>query len=447
MVARTPQAAVSWGLSLVVIPLVAIPVYWIFGESRLKGYHQATETPNERLQASARQLQEASRPFAASLGDQFQDAERISMALGGTRPVRGNKLELLIDGASAFDRMFEEIDSAEVFVVVQFYIVKADGLGNELRRHLEMAVARGVRCFLLYDDIGSKGLDRSWVEGLRRKGVHVASFITNRQRGRKFQFNFRNHRKLVVVDGRIAFLGGLNAADEYLGKGPLGSWRDTHVAVEGPAVAQQLIPFLEDWHYAAHEVPELPVDPQLRGEQVVLPFASGPTGPWHVAQAVYHEIIHDARDRLWIVSPYLVPDLPTRSALAFAALRGVDVRILLPGKPDHILPWLTSFTLYPQLQEAGVRVWRQKEGFMHQKVLLADSKLAVVGSINLDSRSFGINFEAAIASDDQRFAHQVEVMLENDFENSREEDLSSFASSPFFNRLKCRLASLLSPEQ
>jgi cardiolipin synthase len=249
------------------------------------------------------------------------------------------------------------------------------------------------------------------------------------------------------VDGRVVFIGGLNAGDEYLGLGPLGYWRDTHMRVEGPAATAMMISFLEDWNYAAGEVPDLPDHAVTAGKQRVMPFASSPAQAWPMAAAVYLEVIHDVRKRLWIASPYFVPDPATRVALAHAALRGVDVRILLPGKPDHILPWLTSFTLYQQMRDAGVRIWRMKEGFMHQKVLLADSDLAVVGSVNLDYRSFMINFELAALVEDTTFASEVEAMLNRDFANSREEDLSLYEKAGFLFRLKCRLASLMSPEQ
>lgn len=447
MMARTPQSAIGWGLALVLLPALAIPLFWIFGESRFQGYALARQGTCERLDAAARAVFEAVAPHASHFGEKFADAGRIALALGCPPAMGGNSLRLLVDGEETFAAIFEAIDRAEDFLVVQFYIIHDDGLGGKLREAILRAADRGVRCFVLYDAVGSKGLDENWCGPLRRAGVAVHPFVTNRQRGRRFQINFRNHRKLVVADGRVAFLGGLNAGDEYLGLGPLGPWRDTHLRVEGPAATAMLVPFLEDWNYATHDVPDLPFTVAAAGDQRALPFASGPAQPWQTAPAVYHEILHDARERLWIASPYFVPDPATRTALAHAALRGLDVRILLPGKPDHILPWLTSFTFYPQMLEAGVRIWRLPGGFLHQKVLLADSDLAIVGSVNLDYRSFAINFEAAVASDDRRFAADVERMLAADFARAKEEDLTSFSRAPFLFRLRCRLASLMSPEQ
>ena len=184
----------------------------------------------------------------------------------------------LIDGKETFRTIFEAIQSARGYVIVQFYIVHDDGLGGALKESLVAASRRGVQCWLLYDVVGSKRLTDAYVDELRDAGVSVQAFVTNRQFGRRFQINFRNHRKLVVVDGRIAFLGGLNAGDEYLGLGVLGAWRDTHLQLEGPAVMGLQVAFLEDWCYACKEVPDIPFEPRAAGNQTVLPFASGPGG-------------------------------------------------------------------------------------------------------------------------------------------------------------------------
>lgn len=447
MTARTPQTAIGWALALCLLPSVAIPLYWIFGESRFSGYVLSGEGRHADLDASAASLAAAAMAHHAPMSPKYADADRIVTNLSRVGAVGGNRLTLLVDGTATFDAIFRAIARARRFVVVQFYIIHDDTLGRRLRDALLEASGRGVRCRVLFDSVGSKGLGEPWLRPLRDAGVEVRAFVTNRQRGRRFQVNFRNHRKLVVVDGEVGFVGGLNAGDEYLGLGPLGAWRDTHLRIEGPAVAGMLIPFVEDWFYAAGEVLQFDVLPRACGDRTVLTFASGPTQMWHTAPAVLIEIFHDVTERLWIATPYFVPDPPTRIALASAAMRGVDVRILLPGVPDHTLPWLSSFTYYPQMREAGVQIWRHSPGFMHQKVILADSDLAVIGSVNLDYRSFLINFEAAAVVEDRTFAAEVETMLRRDFAQSTREDLAMFERAPFLFRLKCRLASLLSPEQ
>lgn len=447
LISRTPQASIAWGFALIVLPYVAIPLFLIFGESRFSGYTLAGAGRSPELDEALARTQEALKPFQIRLQEKYEDAEQLALKLRGLPATRGNSARLLIDGKETFDAIFAAIDTATEYVVVQFYIVHDDKLGRELKKRLLAASQRGARCWLLFDKVGAKGLPESYLEELSAGGVEVRSFVTNRQFGRRFQVNFRNHRKLVIVDGRVAFIGGLNAGDEYLGEGPLGPWRDTHMAVEGPAVQALQLSFLEDWYYVEKTVPELPCVPQLSGDDIVLPFASGPAESWNITPAVICEIIHDVRTRLWIASPYFVPDPALRTALAHAALRGVDVRIILPQGIDHLLPWLSSFTFYPAMAEAGVKIWRFQPGFMHQKVLLADDDLSIVGSVNLDYRSFMLNFELSAIVQDRAFAASIEKMFEADFARSKEEDLRKFENGSFLFRLKCRLAALMSPEQ
>jgi cardiolipin synthase A/B len=447
MISRTPQAAIGWAFALAICPYLAIPLFLIFGESRFSGYTLAGQNRHEELDAALRQAQRALTPVRTSFVTKYSDAEQLGISVRGLPPSKGNACQLLIDGKQTFRAIFQAIEGARSYVIVQFYIIHDDSLGRELQERLIEAARRGVRCWLLFDSVGSKGLSRSYFQELRDAGVSVQGFVTNRQFGRRFQINFRNHRKLVVVDGKVAFFGGLNAGDEYLGLGVLGSWRDTHLQLEGPAIMGLQVSFLEDWYYARKEVPDIPFEPHVAGNQTVLAFASGPTENWNSSAAIYAEIIHDVRERLWIASPYFVPDPMLRTAIGHAALRGVDVRILLPQKPDHLLPFLSSYTFYPLMHEAGVKIWRYQRGFMHQKVLLADDDLAIVGSVNLDFRSFMLNFELSAVVQDVGFAKSVEKMLEKDFARSEAENLQKFDKGKYFFRLKCRLAALMSPEQ
>lgn len=217
--------------------------------------------------------------------------------------------------------------------------------------------------------------------------------------------------------------------------------------IQGPSVTGFQISFLEDWNYATKSVPDFRLRSTPAGQAVVFPVASGPAEDWSVCGAVYLSVIQDAQRRLWLASPYFVPSSPLLYAICHAALRGVDVRIILPRMADHKLPWLSSFTYYPRLLAAGVKVWRYQPGFMHQKVLLADDDFAIVGSINLDYRSFMLNFELSAAVQDRVFAADVENMFLADFDRSLPEDLEAFDKGSLLFRLKCRAAALMSPEQ
>ncbi|MEO6759656.1 MAG: phospholipase D-like domain-containing protein, partial [Saprospiraceae bacterium] len=217
MISRTPQAAIGWGFSLVIFPYLAIPLFLIFGESRFPGYTLAGKRKNLGLDDILERTQRATAPFRSAFPKKYLDAQLLTERIRGLPVTEGNRCELLVDGRAAFDAIFATIDQAEKYVIVQFFIVHDDGLGRELKQHLVAASQRGVKCWLLFDKIGSKKLPKAYIEELKESGISVAAFRTNRQIGWNFQINFRNHRKLALVDGKIAFFGGLNAGDEYLG--------------------------------------------------------------------------------------------------------------------------------------------------------------------------------------------------------------------------------------
>ncbi len=448
LIARTPQSAIGWAIALLVVPVIAIPLFLFFGESRFSGYTRAGTGKSAPLDNALRTTARHLDGYRAGIGADWADGSRIAENLSGLPATGGNAVRLLIDGDATFDAIFRAIDAARESVWLQFFIIRDDMLGRALADRLLAAAARGVECLVMYDQVGSKALQKTWRDRLVRGGVQVQPFVTNRQHGPHFQVNFRNHRKLVIADGQVAFVGGLNVGDEYMGRDKtFGPWRDTHMRIEGPSVAGFQIPFLEDWNYATKSPPPFRLRSQPAGGAVVFPVASGPAEEWGVCAAVFLSVIQDAKKRLWLASPYFVPSSPLLYDICHAALRGVDVRILLPRMADHILPWLSAFTYYPRLRAAGVKVWRYQPGFMHQKVLLADDDFALVGSINLDYRSFMLNFELSAAVQDRTFAGDVEKMFLADFDRSRPEDLRKFEDSSLAFRLKCRGAALMSPEQ
>ena len=451
LIARTPQSAIAWSCGLILFPVVTIPLFLIFGESRFAGYTLADASGSSKLDEAMRAIIRHLDGYQAGFSGAFREAARMANNLSRIPATNGNKLDLLIDGDATFDAIFAAIDQARESIWVQFFIIHDDTLGRALAERLIAAARRGVECRVLFDQVGSKTLPKSWSDRLRSEGIHVKRFTTNRQFGRRFQINFRNHRKLVIVDALVAFLGGLNVGDEYMGRSRrFGPWRDTHLRIEGPSVAGFQLSFLEDWNYITGEIPPYRLPrPTILPEPspVVFPIASGPAENWSICPAVYLSVINSATERLWIASPYFVPGSPLFYAICHAAIRGVDVRVILPQMADHLLPWLSSFTYYPKLREAGVKLWRYQRGFMHQKVLLADNDISIVGSINVDYRSFMLNFELSAAIQDRSFAEKLEAMFLSDFDRSKPEDLRKFEDGTFLFRLQCRAAALLSPEQ
>ncbi|MCG8585224.1 MAG: cardiolipin synthase, partial [Pirellulales bacterium] len=380
---RTPQGAIAWFFPLVILPFIALPLYWIFGRNRFHGYFVARQQGEDEVQKQvAEKLAEYRRDFGRPLEG---DAERFKVCetLAEFPYLAGNTTKLLIDGQETFDAIFRGIESAKEYVFAEFFIIKDDELGREFQRRLIDKAAEGVRVLLLFDEIGSHKLSRDYKRELVEAGVEVCEFYSARGWRNRFQLNFRNHRKIVVVDGKVAYVGGLNIGDEYMGRGELGHWRDTHLELRGPAVAGVQMAFAEDWfwstggsHVNATWDFECAADP---GQNIVV-LPTGPADELESCQLFFNHIIHAARKRVWIASPYFVPDQDIMAALKLAVLRGVDVRIMLPNKADHLLVWLSSFSFMGRAEPVGIKFFRYVPGFLHQKVLIVDDDFAAVGT-------------------------------------------------------------------
>ncbi len=454
MKSRSAAGAWGWSMAVLALPFFAVPLYWVLGRHQFKGYM-------ERLREARATHEEAYREHMATMAPHHAVLEGDEIRYGGVlerlserRFTEGNEVCLLIDGGQTFEAIFEAIESAESYVLVQFFIVKDDGLGNRFRELLERKSREGVRVHFLYDEIGSHKLPRRYVRSLREAGAEIHPFHSTQGPSNRFQVNFRNHRKIVVVDGRVGFVGGHNVGDEYLGVSETyGPWRDTHVRLTGPSVLSLQMVFLGDYYWATRQVPGLnwttvtPADGSGcgGGHSVVLTLPTGPTGEIEGGTIFFLNAITRAKRRLWIASPYFVTDESVRSALQMVALRGVDVRIMIPGKPDKYVPWLATFACLGEMEAAGVRVFRYVEGFLHQKVLVVDDCLAAVGTANLDNRSMRLNFEVSAVVLCEDFAKQVASMLEVDFARCREVGASDYTDRPLWFRMLVRLARLFSP--
>ncbi|MCY1357652.1 Major cardiolipin synthase ClsA [compost metagenome] len=285
------------------------------------------------------------------------------------------------------------------------------------------------------------------MQALRDGGVEVKAFGPRNGWFNRFQVNFRNHRKIVVVDGILGFVGGHNVGDEYMGeKPPLAPWRDTHVQVRGPVVACMQESFAEDWFWVAHALPPL-ILPEVYPEDGVLCqlLASGPADAYETCSLFFVEAIHAATERIWITSPYFIPDEAVFAALRLAVLRGVDVRLLLPSRPDHRIVYAASSLYAFEAVRAGVRVFRYEPGFLHQKVVLIDYEISAIGSANLDNRSFRLNFEVMLLTVDSAFAAEVEQMLNDDFANAHEIAKGEGRETHRLQQVGMRVARLISP--
>lgn len=453
MSTRTPQGTIAWAISLNTCPYIAVPAYWIFGRSKFDDYdmirHREMLLDSESENKTIRILREQGMLFEPET-DVERHQQMLLQRLAQMPITRYNDADLLINGEATFQAIFRSIAKAKDYILVEFYIVRPDELGNRLKDAMIAKAKEGVRVYFMYDSLGAGGLKSDYLQPLADAGVHVASFQPSRDWGNRTRLNFRNHRKIVVVDGEEAFVGGHNVGDEYLGKHPkLTPWRDTHVCVRGPVVLEAQVAFAEDWRWVTGEDPKLNWIPQksANGDVQALCLPTGPAEKLETATLLMLDLLNSASERIWIASPYFVPDAQFVSALQLAALRGVDVRILIPANNDDPLVDLTSYSYLGEMEEVGIKTYRYQPGFMHQKVWLIDQKLVSIGTANFDNRSMRLNFEVTMLLRDQEFADQVEQMFEADFTQSRLASAKDYTESSKAFQFFVRAARLLAPVQ
>ncbi len=446
---RTDQGAVAWTISLLAAPVVAVPAYWVFGRSRFEGYIEARRLNQGEFYRARRQVMNSLKPLQVSFEGRHPHWRAV-MGLSDAALLQGNRVELLVDGQATFDSIEAGIRAARDYVLVQFYIFRDDGLGQRLADAMLDRAAAGVNVILLYDEVGSSDLDGDFLARLRAGGIHVSAFNTTQGWRNQFQLNFRNHRKIVVVDGETAWIGGHNVGDEYLGLDPeLAPWRDTHVRLQGPVVQQAQGVIASDWFWARRELlmDELNWVPRTvpDGDTPAVVVATGPADPLETAGMFFVHALNSAERRIWITAPYFVPDEAVVKALMLATLRGVEVRILLPGVTDSLPTKLAAYHYVDLLEQSDVAFYRFERGFLHQKVVLVDDEVASIGTHNFDNRSFRLNFEVATVVYDRGFATQVESMLERDFSNATRIQAGHFDQAPWYWRFGVRLSRLLAP--
>ena len=446
---RTSQGSVAWAVTLILFPYLAVPLYWIFGDRKFHGYVNARRSGDLEINDIAHDLKdklEKKNLISQTEHPDFKVVEKLAKL----PYTKYNRAKILINGKATFKAIFNSIDKAQDYILVQFYKIQDDKLGTELQTKLINKAREGVRVYLLYDDIGCTILPRSYMEKLRNNGVHVHNFKSRKGWAYRLRLNFRNHRKIVVVDGKTAFVGGLNVSDKYMGINPkIGFWRDTHVELEGPSVQCVQLPFISDWYWAKREVPKLNWEPTLSPEWKtnVLVLSSGPADEMETCGIFFVHSINSAKKRLWIISPYFVPDPQVLCALQLAGLRGVDVRLMIPQKSDLLITNLSTLSFLQEITKAGIKVYRYSKGFLHQKTMLIDDDRSMIGTANLDNRSFRINFEINILFSNREFAGKVEEMMIEDFSNSFQITEEDYTKKPFWYKLAVKVARLLAPIQ
>lgn len=451
---RNPSRTVSWLLILSFLPVFGFLLYILLGRT---GFHKPLDADASHSESRFKDLVEtqraslSKRDFGVRDGD-IKRMQRLILQNAAAPLTEHNRVEIYVDGLEAFPEMLAAMANARHHIHLIFFIVKQSDIANEIKDLLIKKAQQGVKVRFIYDAVGSWRLPINYLRELRAGGVQILPFHPIRFPFFSRDLNHRNHRKITIIDGKIAFFGGLNIAKEYLGlKKRFGYWRDTHLKVEGESVSVLQAIFAGDWKYVSGE--EIPEDENyyppsdVRDEGLIQIVPSGPDDNWEPIMQAYFQMIVLAENRAWIASPYLVPNSGVLLALETAALSGVDVRILLPQKLDHFLVYYASQDNFRSLMLAGVKIYRYQDGFMHSKVVIVDDFCASAGTANMDHRSLEHNYEVNGFFYDPEMVQKLEEDFIEDFKHCTLLTLEDFAKRPIYQRIFEALGRLFSPLQ
>lgn len=453
---KNPAKTLSWLLILSLLPVVGFGFYILFGRNyRYKFRSRKKGTLSRSKLDQVASLQKEMIDYIDLFGnnESYVNNRLINLLLKNSNaPFSVNNwVEILTNGEATYSSMIDAMMEAKSHIHFEFFIIRDDDIGNQIKNVLMTKAKEGVKVRVIYDSVGCWRLGKRFINELKSAGCEVLPFFPVVFPILSRELNYRNHRKIIVVDGRVGFLGGLNIGDEYLGKNKsLGFWRDTHIKVLGEAVYSLQDIFLNDWHFLTKQVlEEEEMFPKLGacGESTMQIAASGPDSDWKPILQAYFTMISTAEDRIWITTPYLVPEESIKMGLITAALSGVDVKIIIPSKPDHFFVYWASQDNIQELLEAGVKVYRYKKGFIHSKIVMVDGIGATVGTANLDIRSLEINFEVNAFVYDREVVKRLEQDFIQDMNDSDMVVLETFINRPKWQKILEAAGRLVSPIQ
>lgn len=390
---RNPVKSLAWITVLLAIPGVGILLYLFFGRS-IKNTRMISRRNKRRLRQS--EAAGVSNADISGLNDSERQQVEMGRALTGAVFHTGNSVEVFNDGESKFRSLLADIESARSYIHLQYYIIADDATGTQLADALLRKAAEGVKVRVIYDHIGSFGTSNSFFRRLREGGVETHPFFRVTFPLLATRINWRNHRKICVIDGRVGYIGGMNIADRYLTGGPFNKWRDTHLRITGPAVVSLQYSFAVDWSFMGNPLITESVDMTPRGDASMQMLRSGPTSEWSNVEFMMLKAIGNARKRVYIQTPYFLPTEGMLRALQTAAFARVDVRVMIPARSDSRILTYASGSYIMECLRAGIKIYLYEAGMIHSKTMIVDDTFSGVGSANIDFRSFEHNFEATM---------------------------------------------------
>lgn len=449
---RHPTQTITWLVVLGSFPLVGFFFYLLFGRNyrKEKMYRKKYFLDKQTFLTVEGENDPRSEEKLSLMGEHQARLFTLAQKLGNSPISFDTSTKVLTNGEETFHHILEQMKRARHHIHMEYYIVRDDRIGEEIKEVLIEKAAQGVKIRFLYDAVGSWKLSRKYINDLRNAGIETVCFGPVKLPFLNNKFNFRNHRKIIVIDGMIGFVGGLNIGDEYLGRNPnYGYWRDTHLMLRGEAVRSLQLIFLQDWYYMTNHsfLTAEYLSPQIdeKNHGGVQLIAGGPDNEWSVIKNIFFSMITSAKESVWIASPYFIPDEDIFSAIKVAALSGIDVRLLVPNRPDKRVVFHASRSYFPELLEAGVKVYEYERGFMHSKIVIVDHELASIGTSNMDMRSFHLNFEVNAFLFRTKSTQKLVAEYINDLEYAKQLELSLFRKRHIGLRLLESTARLLSP--
>lgn len=442
---RNPVKTIAWCMVLIFMPVIGLVLYILFGMDN-RHRRLIKEEDLRRLKGITEVVQ--SEDIVSEMPMQYRHLAEMLRNMNRAYPLAGNNVEIMTDFRTMSDRLVSDIEGARDHINMLFFKFEDDSAGRRIADALIRKADEGVQVRLIYDDAGNLMVPRRFYRRLRQHGIQVRGFMRIFLPILSRDYNSRNHRKVVVIDGRVGYMGGMNIARRYAEGLKWGIWRDTHMRITGPAVSELQTSFLTDWKFTGGDEPDLdpmcPYNPPC-GNTLMQIVTGGPMDKWNVMMQAYMRAIASARSHAYLQSPYFIPPEPVMKALQNAALCGVDVRVMIPYRGDRgVLPPWASRSYIKEALDAGIKIYLYRKGYMHAKTMTIDDSLVTIGSTNIDFRGFEQDFEINAFMYDERLAvRQRDIFLE-DQKDADQIDPLEWNHRPLSDKAKESLARIFS---
>lgn len=453
---RNPTTTWLWLMVFTFLPGIGFILYLFLGQdmSKKKMFKLKEKEDSlfrQKVLKQGQKIEDEKYNFSNPKFLKHEDIIKMHILTSESYFSQDNEVELYFSGEEKFAALLESISNAKEYIYLEYYIIKSDDIGMKIIDKLTEKVKEGVEVKILYDGMGGRNLKKGSLKEFKESGGEVAVFFPAFVPFFTLRINYRNHRKICIIDGQEAFLGGFNIGDEYLGLSKkFGNWRDTHMKIRGTAVGGLQWRFFKDWRFATKESKShcqiaLPDSVKTQGNAGVQIVNSGPDSKWPSVKDGYFKMIVNSKERIYIQSPYFIPDDSILEAIRLAGLSGIDVKIMIPCKPDHPFVYWAGLSYIGELLEAGVKFYTYENGFLHSKAFIMDDFVTSIGTANLDIRSFKLNFEVNAFIYDEEVNRKMAEQFNLDLEYCKEITMEDYAKRSNIVKLKESVSRLLSP--